>query len=263
MKALQFGWKALQGRIAYRLKKLGIKSEFVRSLDITFRPDQHDVYHCHLHVIFILQSPFTPIIKKGQVIFERFEDLVIWSWADVHSKHETVVNQVSQRVEMITADKGISRYLVKFEGLGHEMANCQGKKGKKQTANPIDKYSLGWWELVGEVYREDQANTPTEERIFLPVYKRYLMAVKGKRTISFSRGWVKWEEPQPEEEPDVVDIPVPLAWFTLIKKHNSDLFQLAAFRCFICGDILILYDLLDQVPRHELIRWFINRYAPP
>ena len=262
VEALQRGWKKLQGRISYRLKKQGIQFDFVRGLDVTFRPGQHAVYHCHLHVIMVLRGTFEPCNK-----YHSFENMAANCWADIQVKDGVESRAIGQHTQPIDIDNGISRYLAKFEGLGNELANFQAKTGKAQKKGALTNNSIGWWELVGLVYREGEETEEDQDRPYLRVYKRFLQAVAGRRTISFSRRWDELIEPTEEEDqepPDVVELSVSIEWFKLIKKVSSlDYFSLAAFRCFIGKDKHDLQLLLECDADDVSLRWFLARYADP
>jgi hypothetical protein len=244
--ALQKGWKDLQGRVSYRLKKQGIKFDFVRGLDVTFKPDTKRQYHCHLHVIMVLRGPF-----DGGKKYRDFAHMVSYCWTDIQVKNKQGSRDIAQRIEPIEADNGISRYLVKFEGLANEIANFQGKDGK-------DWESRGFWGLVGDVYRGCENS--------LKCYRVFLDAVAGRRTISFSRQWpkVEQEEEGEEVESDIIEYAVSIGWYLLIKENSAiDLFLLCAFRCFLMGELDTLENVLKENQSQIVLSWFLNRYAPP
>ena len=183
----------------------------------------------------VLRGTFEPCKK-----YHSFENMVASSWADIQVRDGVDSRAIGQHTKPITMDNGISRYLAKFEGLGNELANFQAKTGKKARKGPLTNNSIGWWELVGLVYREGQETEEDQERPYLRVYKRFLQAVAARRTISFSRRWdelIETTEEEEEEEPDILELSVSIEWFRLIKKETSlDYFSLIAFRCFLTDE---------------------------
>ena len=258
IEALQSGWKALQDRVSYRLKKQGIKLHFVRGLDVTFRPDIHNVYHCHLHIIVVIDGKFEPVYKttkkSKRLVYADVCDMFQQCCVDIQCKKGTVAKWEGQRMERIDEDRGISRYLCKFDGIANEVSSFHTKEGKGD--------SLGWMQLVGMAHKGDER----AQRI----YVRFLNAVKGKRTISISRDWSELDLPfyqplepwKPEnEEPEKIDIPIKLSTFWEIRCVGVDAFLLAVFNCVMESNVLLLYDLLDSNPEREAIASFVRTFS--
>ena len=254
--ALQEGWKLLQGRLAYRLKKQGIRMHFVRGLDVTFRPGRHDIYHSHLHIVFVLGSEFVPYRSKG-IEYETFESMVSASWVDIQLKKGIKADIAGQRIERVEKDRGLSRYLAKFDGLGHEIVNFHAKTGK-QTQSMKENQSIGWMQLVGRVYRGESDCEA--------IYHRFLCSVKGKRTISFSGLWddlVREDPKEPEEEiePRKIEIPINMVTFWEIRECGVDAFCLAAYSSILTTGAAPLLSLLDMHPSREEIKAFIDFFG--
>ena len=280
IEALQSGWKALQDRVSYRLKKQGIKLQFVRGLDVTFRTDIPQIYHSHLHVIVVIPGDFQPVYKttkkEKRLVYADVEDMFQRCWIDIQCKKGTVAKWEGQKMIAIEADDGLSRYLCKFDGLGQEVTSFHTKTGK-QTSTMQQNKTIGWMQLVGRIYRGHQKWCPMLGRMTrIPnhqaenIYVRFLNAVKGRRTISMSRHWSKMDLPffQPlapwneeEEPPQKIDIQLRLSTFWEIREAGADAFCVAAFNCVMESNILILYDLLDSLPDEEKIRSFIRTFG--
>lgn len=232
--ALMEGFKYFQDKIKDRLKKMGAHVDFVRSLDVTFKLFQENIYHSHLHIILVVNRPFVryedwkrrskeeidelglryrelvrekksgiyPRYKDGRnykIQVETIEELFALSWHDVMASKGINVSLEAQHIEEIDEDNGLSSYLNKFEGLGMELVNFQHKSGKKKKGKLITMYdSIGYMELLGYV-----AKGLDVARIVLQMF---LCAVYNKRTMDFSRTWKDLEALAPieEEEPPTV-----------------------------------------------------------
>lgn len=186
-------FKVLQDRLMYRLKKQNIKKYQVRNLDITFRPEQRQVYHSHIHAIIILDKHLEPYNDRKLGYIDSFPSLVEKAWVSINEKRNIKCSLEAQHVEQIKKDNGLSRYLNKFEGLSQELMNFQHKKGKKA---PLQKAkhgytSIGFMELLGRCYKEDKKA--------IRIYKNFLRCIKKVRTNSFSRNWITKEEIEEEE----------------------------------------------------------------
>lgn len=231
IETLMEGWKYLQDKVSYRLKKMGITLDFVRSLDVTFKLFQEDIYHAHLHIIFVINKDFVPYFdwkrrtleeveslgldskelvqekksgvyprykdgKNYKVWIETINDLFALSWHDIMANKGVNVSLEAQHIEEILEDNGLSGYLNKFEGLGMELVNFQHKSGKEKKGKLVTMYdSIGYMELVGYV-----AKGLDVARIVLQMF---LLAVQNKRTMGFSQTWKDLELLAPIEEEEL------------------------------------------------------------
>jgi hypothetical protein len=203
---LHEGWKGLQDRIRYRLKKQGITKYQVRNLDVTFKPQHRHVYHCHLHCVIILDKPLKPYNDKKLGYIGDFPSLLEKSWVLVQKRNGTTCSLQGQHIEEIKEDVGLSRYLNKFEGMAHELLNFQHKKGK--SGNLTDSYkSIGFMELLGYCYKGDKKA--------IRIYRTFLRSMKNVRTNQFSNNWLTKEKTfnkvtfeEEEEITHYCDVPV-------------------------------------------------------
>jgi len=214
---LSQGFKSLLDKLTYRCKKEGVKYWYVKNIDVTFKLDIHDVYHTHLHCIFIIDKEVSyldskirdnyddkrlnvhadiPTIeqirggKKSPYLLgykhqiNSFENMILLAWYDVNQQKKVLVSSLGQKVIEIKTDHGLSQYVAKFQGIANELANFQHKNPSqtKQGHGLVDKYkSIGFMALLGCVAEGD----PKAIR----VYQTFLRANYKKRTVSFSRSW--------------------------------------------------------------------------
>lgn len=184
VKRLLRGWKYLQDKMRYRLKKQAVNLYMVRNLDITFRPDKHEIYHTHLHCIVITDKDLTPFTdKKTKEYITDLPQFMEHSWVQIQREKGVKCDLQGQHIERIKHDEKLSRYVSKFEGLTNELANFQHKKGKECKLYKTP--SLGFMQLLGYVYKGDEK--------CIQIYRDFLRAMKNCRTVSFSRTWEKIE----------------------------------------------------------------------
>ena len=166
-----------------------------------------------------------------------------------------------QHIEKIECEKKISRYVSKFEGLAMELSHFAHKTGKN---NKICKKSMGYMELLGFVHKKD------EKSIY--VYKQFLYAMHGCRTVSFSRNWNTVEEiiidgkkkkivteilkhpflerEKPEKEDKRISIFVSDEWFEYIKS-TWDKFILSLKYAKIQGFLNSIIVMLERKPNYH------------
>lgn len=217
---LMSGYKALQDKVYYQLSKQGIKLDFVRSLDITFKIFEDNIYHAHLHIILVLSDDFIPyesyarrgkkeiselkgfkvrtLLTRGKlrykdgknqkVTVETVDQLFSLSWHDVMKQKGLKVSLDAQYIEEIEENNGISRYLGKFQGMGLELMNFQHKSGKKDNKGKLQTIyeSMGFMELLGYVSKGNHKA--------LQVYQEFICASHGTRVIGFSEQWKDLEK---------------------------------------------------------------------
>jgi hypothetical protein len=247
-KDLLYGWKCFLDKISYRFKKQGIKKYIVRNLDITFRPDQKDIYHTHLHCIIVLDKDIEPF--KDKKTKTKILDTTMFfehAWVDIQTSKNVKASLEGQHIEKIKHDAKLSRYVSKFEGLSKELTNFAHKTGKE---NKIGLSSIGFMELLGHVHK----NINNEDDKHKYIYRDFLKAMKGARTVSFSRTWKELEERAPEDEESEesteeqsMSVHIPLLWFKLIGR-DFDKFCLCLHIAFLTQDMSKIYYLLDSKP---------------
>jgi len=253
-KDLFYGYKCLLDKIAYRTKKQGIETYHVRNLDITFRVNQKDVYHTHLHCIFIFDREIEPYKdKKTKVDITDIPMMIEHAWVDIQTSKNVIASLQGQHVEKVQHDEKLSRYVSKFEGLSKELSNFAHKTGKKTK---LDQKSIGYMELLGHVANENMK--------CIAVYREFLKAMKNCRTVSFSRNWKLLESEKPEQEEDIEteseteQIHVSVNWF-LCMGRQFDMFCLILHKAYLENKLEIIEDVLSEHPKIELL-YFLRSY---
>ena len=304
LSTLSQGFKALLDKLTYRCRKEGVKYWYVKNIDVTFKLDIKDVYHTHLHCIFIIDKEVSyldskirdnhddkrlnvhediPTIeqirggKKAPYVIgykhqiNSFQDMILLAWYDVNQTKKVLVSSLGQKVIEIKKDEGLSRYVAKFQGIAHELANFQHKNPSqtKQGHGLVDKYqSIGFMALLGCVADGD----PKAIR----VYQTFLRANYKKRTVSFSRSWSKkneaaeiieyldlpWEMEETDEteekEPDI-KIDCSPSQYYLLKDFGLDDVGLCVHYGYLYDDIKIFMKLmsrpLDKRTETAIINW--------
>lgn len=265
VKDLFYGWKLLQDRLSYRMKKQGINVFMVRNLDITFKPDCHAIYHTHLHCIIILDKEMKPFTdKKTKQDICNFPEFLKTSWVNIQRKRDIKCSLQGQHIERVEDDKKLSRYVSKFEGLAMELSHFQHKTGKN---NKLCKRSIGYMELLGFVHKRDKK--------CFGIYRDFLKAMHGCRTVSFSRNWntvneekeviavlllTFIEREEEKEEQKTHEILVSNEWFVYLKS-TWDKFILALKLAQIQHLLLQIDMILERKPNNhdiDLIYNFFN-----
>lgn len=264
VKDLFYGWKLLQDRLSYRMKKQGVKVFMVRNLDITFKPESHAIFHTHLHCIVILDQEMKPFTdRKTKKKITNFSDFLKNSWVAIQTKKNIKCSLQGQHIEKVENDKKLSRYVSKFEGLACELSYFAHKTGKN---NKLCKKSIGYMELLGFVHKENEK--------CISVYKQFLLAMHGCRTVAFSRNWNTKEEieidgkkeeiiteilllpfaerEEEEKETKVHEIFILPDWFSFLKS-KFDKFILCLHHAFLDGEIGMVEQWLEQKPSYHAI----------
>lgn len=187
---VRLGWKNIQRK----LDRSGYKKKYqtVRGLDLTFSPIAGTgTYHLHIHAIFMIQEP------KGDI-----NELITSAW--MGSVKEAQLQ--SQKIELIKNEEKLSWYVSKMSSIAFELSNGNQKETRTHK-------SLSLPELME--YTE-------ESPWAVKTYQDFLSGMKGKKTITFSRGWPKVEE----EEPQVTEseiIKINKAWYDVIYNKLDDI----------------------------------------
>jgi hypothetical protein len=196
---LRKGWKAVQNRLDYDIKRAGGSYDTVRAVDVTFKPRWGRPYHVHLHCLVIVDLP--PGYDSGL-------DHLCHRIRDGFSRKAWSARISAQDVRIVDRDRGASEYVAKFSGLAYELANPKGKKAQ-------DPNALSLYQLI------DQAMEDGDPRL-IRVYQDYQRAMKGVKTMSFSRDWDRWQiEESDQEETEPVRIVVSKPWWDLIYRHRD------------------------------------------
>ena len=187
---VRLGWKNIQRK----LDRSGYKKKYqtVRGLDLTFSPIAGTgTYHLHIHAIFMIQDPQDDI-----------NELITSAW--MGSVKEAQLQ--SQKIELIQNEEKLSWYVSKMSSIAFELSNGNQKETRTHK-------SLSLPELME--YTE-------ESPWAVKTYQDFLLGMKGKKTITFSRGWPKLEEEEPEETESEI-IKINKAWYDAIYNKLDDI----------------------------------------
>ena len=197
---LRKGWKAVQNRLDYDIKKNGGRYGTVRAVDVTFKPQWSTPYHLHLHCIIIVSWGSVAPVYTGRDIMHRIKK--------AFSKKAWNSRIAAQDVRIVSEDKGVFDYLAKFAGLGFEIANPVGKEGRVQGS-----YSL--YQLIDKAIGEPGSKPHPR---YVHIYQEYQRETKGVKMLSFSANWDDWiVEEEEEEEISAPDLSVSKPWWPAIR----------------------------------------------
>jgi len=187
---VRLGWKNIQRK----LDRSGYKKKYqtVRGLDLTFSPIAGTgTYHLHIHAIFMIQEP------KGDI-----NELITSAW--MGSVKEAQLQ--SQKIELIKNEEKLSWYVSKMSSIAFELSNGNQKETRTHK-------SLSLPELMEYTQESPWA---------VKTYQDFLSGMKGKKTITFSRGWSKVEEEELEERESEI-IKINKAWYDAIYNKLDDI----------------------------------------
>jgi len=187
---VRLGWKNIQRK----LDRSGYKKKYqtVRGLDLTFSPIAGTgTYHLHIHAIFMIQEP------KGDI-----NELITSAW--IGSVKDAQLH--SQKIELIKNEEKLSWYVSKMSSIAFELSNGNQKETRTHK-------SLSLPELMEYTQESPWA---------VKTYQDFLSGMKGKKTITFSRGWPKLEEEEPEERESEI-IKINKAWYDAIYNKLDDI----------------------------------------
>jgi len=244
---VRLGWKNIQRK----LDRSGYKKKYqtVRGLDLTFSPIAGTgTYHLHIHAIFMIQEP------KGDI-----NELITSAW--MGSVKEAQLH--SQKIELIKNEEKLSWYVSKMSSIAFELSNGTQKETRTHK-------SLSLPELM-EYTKESPWAVKT--------YQDFLAGMKGKKTITFSRGWPQLEEEEPEERESEI-IKINKAWYDAIYNKLDDIgirlwadinrgYQrvnaISSFRTLLGIDNFELVELNPSLTpscqRQEMIQDWINTWS--
>lgn len=223
---IQKRWRAVQKRLQYVFtKKAGLNIEFMRAVDVTFRPELHkigQIYHVHLHTIILIDSLDT--LDNNRFNKEVIREHIVNTWIN-GGDCSIRVDKSGQDIQDVRDSDKLSKYVSKMSGLGLELAHSQTKKGKGK--------SLSLPQIMEKI--------ADGEKGLIHIYKTFLERMKNIRTMSFSRG-IKFlfQEYQKEEEENAEngennrakspwDITIPPEWWEAVIGIQSRLVQSAYY----------------------------------
>ena len=204
---LRKGWKAVQNRLDYDVKRNGGEYDTVRALDVTFKPNWGNPFHLHLHCLIIIKTDKWMLGKDDN---EPLQDRIKAAF----SKQAWNSRVAAQDVRIVRPDsKSVDDYIAKFAGLGWELSNTMEKTGKQGIS-------------LGQLIDQASSQSPANPRMVW-IYKAYQTAMKGVKTMSFSKTWDRWiivEEEEEEEQSPALIISKP--WWDLVRPHQHRMARL-------------------------------------
>ena len=289
---LSYGWKCLLDKCNYRLNRQDNKMYFVRSHDVTFRIEQREIYHQHLHNIIVLDKPFQSFTEyrrrnsedmgyfikngftfnhKNKLIIPTFETFLMVAWYDINQKKDIKISFDAQDVQHVRPGKEsrnqLSQYLLKFWSMGQEMACFAHKEGKHgKLRNTYE--SIGFMQLMGWIEKGNKRA--------IQIYREFLMAMYNHRTLGKSQNWKELislaaadEKEEAEEIPEII-ISFSHEWFYLIQKTNdaykgfcaTDAFLLACSYLYNSDKVDAIDNLFKKPPEVGRLKKFLVLYCP-
>ena len=205
IKRMKKAWKAVQNKLDKVIKKK-YKGTYAtaRAMDITFKLTgygSHAPYNLHLHCVIIIDVPeYGPEDEDLSSMIKK-----IWCNSTGQS------DEKGQDIARVKSPEKLARYCAKMAGLAMELSSPHTKKGKK-------KNSLSLPQLMEKGIEGNQ--------YAIKIYKKFLVAMKGMKTLSFSKNWDNYslEEPEKEEEEEGKPIvTIPRFWWHIVKYHMDDI----------------------------------------
>ena len=227
-------WKKVQEKIQYRFRTLkGLRVSFVKALDITFSEyASKGVYHLHIHAVLM--------IERGHLESEVQD--ILKDWVEANKENMLIkANDKGQYCEPIKNLEKLSKYVSKMAGLGLELASQQTKQGKSS-------HSLSLVQVM-------EKGSKGSERC-LNIYKDFLTAMKGARTIDFTRNWDEWITPASEEEQEDTkeeySLNIPVCWWLSFSfKEWSLIAERLYLQCMVENDTQDFYSLKDLFEEYQ------------
>lgn len=198
---MQYGWKAIKNHLDKKKRKSKGKFRYktARGLDFTFKPFQRDVYHLHIHAVFIFSDNPTK---------EEVRNRIVRPWVNRLGESALQDCQDVKKVYYEGEDehKGLGLYIAKGSCMGLEVsASSTTKTGNK---------GLSFAELV-------TLGTNHGGR-YAEVYRDFLTNMKYSKTFKPSRNWEKVEdEDETEIEEPIFKVEIPRYWRHLVLKSVS------------------------------------------
>lgn len=205
---LRKGWKAVQNRLDYDVKRKGGEYDTVRALDVTFKPNWGNPFHLHLHCLIIIKTDQWMLGKDGK---EPLQDRIKAAF----SKKAWNSRIAAQDVRIVRRDsKSVDDYIAKFAGLGWELSNTLEKTGKQGIS-------------LGQMIDQASSQSPAPARMVW-IYQAYQKAMKGVKTMSFSKTWDRWiiVEAEEEEEEQAPALIISKPWWDLVRPYQHRMARL-------------------------------------
>jgi hypothetical protein len=204
IKRMKRAWKAVQNKLDKVIKKKykGTYSA-ARAMDITFKLigyGSNAPYNLHLHCVII--------VDVEGLTDEKISNIIKTAWC----KSTGESDEKGQDVTRVESPEKLATYCAKMAGLALELASPHTKKGKKHN-------SLSLPQLMERGIEGDQ--------YAINLYQEFLRAMKGMKTISFSRNWDSYASPKEEDEEEG-ESPTPVAtiphfWWDTCKYYLDEI----------------------------------------
>ena len=197
------GWKSIQNHNNNRSNEYSYHT--VRGLDYTFKPFLRDVYHLHIHAIFVFDDNPT----KAEVMRRVVDPWVRGMGGSALGSCQDI-KRIYYQGEEPGDDAGItkvSRYIAKGTCMGIEVSGSSTMK----TGNK----GISFKELLTEATNNGGRYTE--------VYQEFLTEIKGSNPLTFSAEWPKLEEEEEavEEEESKLRIEIPPYWQRTVIRNQS------------------------------------------
>lgn len=180
--------------IQRKLDRKKLEYESVIAKDITFSNAQNKgTYHMHIHAIFMIKSDYSD---------NAIDTFISDAW---RGSVKTAQMQC-QKVERVKCKTKLSRYVAKMSGLAMEI----GSQITKRSWASMSLIQLMINAMDGDYFCEK-------------TYQEFLAIMKGKKTLSFSRNWPKFEEDSIKIEEDKITLEVPAIWHIAAKDYYDDI----------------------------------------
>jgi hypothetical protein len=271
------GWEKIRQCLRNSLGKEGIRYHYTRAYDVTFNKTRRaGVYHVHIHALIMVDSFVCNDFDDGSA---WIHDIVSSAWRK-QNKHAIAAAQYTERVQ----SAGMARYMAKWYGIAHEIANSVKKEGR----------SAGSMTLIGLMQSADSDEESAS------IYADYTAATRRKRMIQFSgraRGygntwrdmedesligpaeWYPWIDPPKEEDEETEEDPleetisIPEHWWRTLRPVQDRVSYtiwngvyieqnraLSDFKSMLAIQKLSL--IYDEKWRENRLKGWLNTYRP-
>ena len=211
IKRMKVAWKAVQNKLDKIIKKK-YKGTYAtaRAMDITFKligHGSHAPYNLHLHCVIIIDVPEDGPEDKD------LSSMIKTAWCNSTGQSDIK----GQDVTRVKSPEKLATYCAKMAGLALELASPHTKTGKKK--NSLSLPQLMKKGIEGCKYA-------------ITIYRQFLVAMKGMKTLSFSKNWDSYavlDEGNEEEEapfgPVLVEkenlplVRIPHFWWHAVRLH--------------------------------------------
>ena len=177
-------FRAAFNLVRMRCKKAGINLWTMKGLDVTIDSDRVDATHLHIHSLIISDDSI-----------KDFENHLWRAYRRLMKKRGIIVSEKGFDVKDIFTNEEITDYIVKTLGSIERGLNSNKKDGGDgKTLDSMEREitstkkdgrdgkSKGWW-----LWLDSIIDNPSDRDI--QIYRDFLNAAKGRRSMDFSRNW--------------------------------------------------------------------------